>query len=123
MTELTEPSFVSPMLATLVDDVPGCDALRFCLHRNGGDAPTNADIHWVTPQLVCEVGFTEWTSARRLWHPRFIDFVTTRMRDRSFVRRCRSSIGAEAGSMEREHRTVDDDRGRARTDRSQVTPS
>jgi len=28
-------------------------------------------VTWVTPQLVAEVGFTEWTTAGRLRHPRF----------------------------------------------------
>lgn len=29
-------------------------------------------IHWVTPDLVCEIGFTEWTRGGRLRHPRFL---------------------------------------------------
>jgi len=28
-------------------------------------------VHWVKPQIVCEVGFTEWTGDERLRHPRF----------------------------------------------------
>jgi len=28
--------------------------------------------HWVRPQYVCDVGFTEWTSNHRLRHPRFL---------------------------------------------------
>lgn len=36
------------------------------------DAPAAADVHWVTPDLVCEVGFTEWTTAGRLRHPRYL---------------------------------------------------
>jgi len=28
-------------------------------------------VHWVAPELVGEVGFTEWTDAGRLRHPRF----------------------------------------------------
>ena len=31
-----------------------------------------SDTHWVKPQLVCEVAFTEWTRDGRLRHPRFI---------------------------------------------------
>jgi bifunctional non-homologous end joining protein LigD len=27
--------------------------------------------HWVRPELVIKVGFTEWTRERRLRHPRF----------------------------------------------------
>jgi DNA ligase D-like protein (predicted ligase) len=30
------------------------------------------DIQWVTPKLVAEIGFSEWTSAGLLRHPRFI---------------------------------------------------
>jgi bifunctional non-homologous end joining protein LigD len=29
-------------------------------------------VHWVEPELVAQVGFTEWTSAGRLRHPRFL---------------------------------------------------
>lgn len=36
------------------------------------DAPSGRDVHWVTPELVGEVGFTEWTEAGRLRHPRFV---------------------------------------------------
>ena len=30
------------------------------------------DAHWIEPELVAEVGFTEWTSAGKLRHPRYI---------------------------------------------------
>lgn len=36
------------------------------------DAPAAKDVHWVTPDLVCQVGFTEWTTAGRLRHPRYL---------------------------------------------------
>jgi DNA ligase D-like protein (predicted ligase) len=36
-----------------------------------GPFPTR-DIQWVTPKLVGEIGFSEWTSAGLLRHPRFI---------------------------------------------------
>jgi DNA ligase D-like protein (predicted ligase) len=29
-------------------------------------------VHWVTPKLVAQVGFTEWTDDARLRHPRFL---------------------------------------------------
>jgi bifunctional non-homologous end joining protein LigD len=29
-------------------------------------------VHWVKPELVCEIGFTEWTVDGRLRHPRFL---------------------------------------------------
>lgn len=30
------------------------------------------DVHWVTPKLVAEIGFTEWTHDNKLRHPRFL---------------------------------------------------
>lgn len=36
-----------------------------------GDAE-HKGVHFVTPKLVCEVGFTEWTSDDKLRHPRFL---------------------------------------------------
>lgn len=36
------------------------------------DAPEDDSIHWVTPDLVAEIGFTEWTNDNRLRHPRFL---------------------------------------------------
>lgn len=30
------------------------------------------DVFWVEPRLVCEVGFSEWTQAGRLRHPRYL---------------------------------------------------
>lgn len=34
--------------------------------------PSGDDVHWVTPRLVAQVGFTEWTHRDRLRHPRFL---------------------------------------------------
>lgn len=36
--------------------------------------PDDADkhTHWVSPELVAEIGFTEWTDDSRLRHPRFL---------------------------------------------------
>ncbi|MGH9249478.1 MAG: non-homologous end-joining DNA ligase [Acidimicrobiales bacterium] len=34
--------------------------------------PGGAAVHWVRPELVAEVAFTEWTTDGRLRHPRFI---------------------------------------------------
>jgi bifunctional non-homologous end joining protein LigD len=30
------------------------------------------DVTWVEPELVAQIGFTEWTTAGRLRHPRFL---------------------------------------------------
>lgn len=32
----------------------------------------NKGVHWVRPELVCEVGFSEWTRDGRLRHPTFL---------------------------------------------------
>lgn len=36
------------------------------------DAPRMRDAHWIRPELVAEVEFTEWTRDGRLRHPRFL---------------------------------------------------
>lgn len=36
-----------------------------------GEEP-KGDVHWISPELVCEVGFTEWTDDGMLRHPRFL---------------------------------------------------
>src|SRR5262249_32738214 len=36
------------------------------------DGLPERDVHWVTPALVAEVGFTEWTPGGKLRHPRFL---------------------------------------------------
>lgn len=38
----------------------------------GEDVPDADDVHWVTPDLVAQVGFSEWTHLDRLRHPRFL---------------------------------------------------
>jgi ATP-dependent DNA ligase len=30
------------------------------------------DVHWIRPELVAEVAFSEWTSDGKLRHPRFL---------------------------------------------------
>jgi len=36
------------------------------------DEEVGEEAHWVRPDLVAEIGFTEWTKAGRLRHPRFV---------------------------------------------------
>ena len=38
----------------------------------GGVAPSGPDVHWVTPAIVAQIGFSEWTPGGLLRHPRFI---------------------------------------------------
>jgi bifunctional non-homologous end joining protein LigD len=50
------------------------------MRQRTADAPPFADpasikerdVTWVKPQLVAQIGFTEWTGAGRLRHPRFL---------------------------------------------------
>jgi bifunctional non-homologous end joining protein LigD len=39
---------------------------------SAADSIREPSITWVTPQLVAQVGFTEWTGAGRLRHPRYL---------------------------------------------------
>ena len=41
-----------------------------CPFESGGEEEKN--ITWVKPHFVCEIGFTEWTRAGKLRHPRFL---------------------------------------------------
>jgi DNA ligase D-like protein (predicted ligase) len=36
------------------------------------DKLPNNNVHWIKPNMVCEVGFTEWTESGKLRHPRFL---------------------------------------------------
>jgi ATP-dependent DNA ligase len=36
------------------------------------DEIRNDQVHWITPKLVGEFGFTEWTRSGKLRHPRFL---------------------------------------------------
>jgi bifunctional non-homologous end joining protein LigD len=55
------------------------EELRSKLERSERKTPPFAEdelpskgVHWVSPRLVAEVGFTEWTGDGRLRHPRFL---------------------------------------------------
>ena len=37
-----------------------------------GATPSGPDIHWVTPAIVAQIGFAEWTPGGLLRHPRFL---------------------------------------------------
>jgi DNA ligase D-like protein (predicted ligase) len=40
--------------------------------RRAARGAGGAAVHWVRPELVAEVGFSEWTADGRLRHPRFV---------------------------------------------------
>lgn len=37
-----------------------------------GDPPLKKNVRWIKPQLVAQIGFSEWTPDGRLRHPRFV---------------------------------------------------
>ena len=37
-----------------------------------GEDISEKGVHWVEPELVAQVGFTEWTEDNKLRHPRFL---------------------------------------------------
>ena len=37
-----------------------------------GKPPVRKNVHWVRPELVAQIGFSEWTRDGRLRHPRFL---------------------------------------------------
>ena len=40
--------------------------------QNDVDSIRRKGIHWVEPRLVAQIAFTEWTSAGKLRHPRYL---------------------------------------------------
>lgn len=45
---------------------------RTCPFGDGDPPASGGGVHWTRPELVAEIGFTEWTAAGRLRHPRFL---------------------------------------------------
>lgn len=41
-----------------------------------GKPPVRKGAHWLTPKLVAQIGFSEWTTDGRLRHPRFLGLRT-----------------------------------------------
>jgi bifunctional non-homologous end joining protein LigD len=62
--------FTNQMLRSLHDRLAAIE--RPTSAFGAGPLPrSQAGVHWVEPQLVGEVGFSEWTDAGELRHPRF----------------------------------------------------
>jgi bifunctional non-homologous end joining protein LigD len=61
--------FDSSTLVALLQAMEGLEQSRPSFDR--GTLP-RADVHWIRPDLVGEVGFSEWTSAGQLRHPRYL---------------------------------------------------
>lgn len=60
--------FTDQMLHDLHERLAGLEVKRSQCTR--GKLPA-VGVHWVRPELVAQVAFTEWTSANQLRHPRF----------------------------------------------------
>jgi bifunctional non-homologous end joining protein LigD len=61
--------FDSSTLASLSQAMAGLEQTGTPFDR--GKLP-RAGVHWIRPELVGEVGFSEWTSAGELRHPRYL---------------------------------------------------
>jgi bifunctional non-homologous end joining protein LigD len=59
--------FTDKVLSEMIEQLRGIriDSSPFKDHKDG------KDVHWVSPELVGEIEFTEWTRDNRLRHPRF----------------------------------------------------
>jgi DNA ligase D-like protein (predicted ligase) len=55
------------------------------------DPPRERGMHWVNPELVAEVAFTEWTDDGKLRHPRFLGLRDDKSPD-SIVREQKSLV-------------------------------
>jgi len=47
-------------------------ALEVNVPSVAGDSLPKSKVHWVRPKLVAQIAFTEWTSAGKLRHPRYL---------------------------------------------------
>jgi bifunctional non-homologous end joining protein LigD len=61
--------FDSSTLAALLQAMSGLEQPKPPFDRG---ALPRAGVHWIRPELVGEVGFSEWTSAGQLRHPRYL---------------------------------------------------
>ncbi len=61
--------FDSSTLATLLQAMSGLEQPQPPFERG---ALPRAGVHWIRPELVGEVGFSEWTTAGQLRHPRYL---------------------------------------------------
>ncbi|HTT55438.1 MAG TPA: non-homologous end-joining DNA ligase [Streptosporangiaceae bacterium] len=61
--------FNTATLRVLHDELAALEQVKPPFAR--GQLPRPHGVHWVKPQLVGQVGFSEWTTAGELRHPRF----------------------------------------------------
>jgi bifunctional non-homologous end joining protein LigD len=46
-----------------------------------GSPPVRKGAHWLKPELVAQIGFSEWTTDGKLRHPRFLGLRTDKKAD------------------------------------------
>jgi bifunctional non-homologous end joining protein LigD len=61
--------FTTATLRMLHEELAALEQVKSPFSR--GELPRPHGVHWVKPQLVGQVGFSEWTTAGELRHPRF----------------------------------------------------
>ena len=66
--------FDDATLVSLHERMSGLEQQR-CPFQACDDA-SGKGVHWIRPELVAEIGFTEWTGAHRLRHPRYLGLRT-----------------------------------------------
>jgi bifunctional non-homologous end joining protein LigD len=62
------------MLGTLTPQLGALD--RRDPPFQGGPPLPRKGVHWAQPQLVAQIGFSEWTDDGQLRHPRFLGLRT-----------------------------------------------
>ena len=84
LREQPHPEWTAPMLAVLTDDrfsdpdrifERKLDGVRVQAFRKGREIrllSRDREVHRVTPDLVGQFGFTEWTGDGKLRHPRYL---------------------------------------------------
>jgi bifunctional non-homologous end joining protein LigD len=80
-----------------------------------GDPPRGADVHWVTPALVAEIAFSEWTQHGKLRQPRFVGLRFDKHPQEVRRERSEPSPTGEAGDT-RQHASPRQPDRRGRTD-------
>jgi bifunctional non-homologous end joining protein LigD len=66
--------FDDATLVSLHERMSGLEQQR-CPFQACDDA-SGKGVHWIRPELVAEIGFTEWTGDHRLRHPRYLGLRT-----------------------------------------------
>lgn len=64
--------FDDETLKSLHDKLSAIEQKEINLPKEEKNDASSGNVHFVKPQLVCQVGFTEWTKKNKLRHPRYL---------------------------------------------------